>query len=221
MMAMQSAIPLSHFHTFFWRGCDNDALCQDVNLTCRPEHQAQHFFSSLETRMSETAQLTLHEMKPDPRSDEPKEIGRKNIVMEEFMKHHRKTLFQVKRTSSSCLKHPGKKCPVNFTPSQAAKLVNSTGCLYDEDAVADAITACVGGNPCTPWSPMGKQSRTAHPAYLTWAMWSEELVEAQFDFIGMENSSQFDQWRFKEKFNPTHEVITMVFGCEDSERANK
>ena len=38
------------------------------------------------------------------------------------------------------------------------------------------------------------------------------MVEAQHDFIGLENSSQFEQQLFTTKLEATHEIIPLVLG---------
>jgi hypothetical protein len=201
-----------------WRACDNDRVCQDIVL--KSKMQPRHMFHSLERRVPERFRIALNKIRPAPLECAKKSVpqfeiemlAKKYKEMGAYISDNQDDMFGWDHVSDCCLLHPGKACRLHWDGVGAAPDANSD----DDEPLWKALTSCIAGPMCTPWTHFGAEMRLADPATESWIMWVSEIEKIAYDLTTMENSSMFDIKLFEDAFDQQKfKVIGVVTGPED------
>ena len=208
-----------------WRCCDNNSGIQKMykqaaNFQTQPHYNGAkvplHAFKGLVERLGEEERAIIASLRPATFKKGGKVRLHPNVTQEQAKRDHenldfylessRHKIFNPNRTSSTCVLHPGKECPISF--QQPA----------DVPSAQRPIMAVIGGPMCLPYTSFGKNVLgLAHPSTESLLVYTNDVAVGTYDLATLENSANMPVAIFQSKVEKHNvmKVVSCTFGPED------
>ena len=184
-----------------WRGTDLLRKSQDIMLASGKLGPA-HVFPSL---LAKTPVSFANEVKKRrPADDAPlKHRIAAFRCQRDYIFSHKNMAFTRAMRSSSCLRHPGRRCQVYF---------------QDPEGLPERkrpLTMSFVGMPCTPFTSWGNMDGDGHPAIEAVNLCLAEMSCSNLDILGIEESDKFPVSAWTDALPSHYLPIYCIFGPEE------
>jgi hypothetical protein len=183
-----------------WRACDNAPVCQ--RLIAAHDSPPVHLFKGLLEKLTQKQQKAVKAFRPDKNASDEVKAAAYN-AMGQYLRSNAGHLYGRDKRSDSCLLHKGHSCALSW---------------QDPDGIRPwqrPLTMNMSGPPCRPFTVYGNRKLWAHQDMEAWHLWSADVGQQEYDFVGMENAQHFVEELFDQAMPDHYDIKSCAFGMQE------